>query len=148
MEALALMDVARINAIGGVDLLYVLNEDGSPHWVFKPSCAYKFVVVDKLLIIAPIRDHVYLYVVATTWGYPIEEAKAKKREIELTCRRSGGGVAAAGEVDINGVVTGWKSSGFNVVTPEDRRAEIAEFILRLYETGELIINDGDMVHGD
>ena len=134
MVSIALTDSGRYEAMG-IDLLFY-DDGGTRHWVFKPSCAYKFIVAHGVLLIGPIRTHVYLLIAAATLGDSIEDAKVKKTAME---RQWHSGVTAAGEVDVNGVVTGWKSGGFNVETPEDQRSEIAATIRELYETGELII---------
>lgn len=135
MTCIALTDCRRYEAMG-IDLLFYDEDDGTRHWVFKPSCAYKFIVVHDVLLIGPIRTHVYLYIAMMTLGDSIEDAKATKVAME---RQWHSGVTAAGEVDVNGEVTGWKSGGFRMETPEDQRSEIAATIRELYETGELII---------
>lgn len=135
MESISLTDTDRYNAIG-IDLTFSMNGNGTRLWVFTSSCAYKFIVVGDILVIGPIRSPIGLYIAAATWSDTIEDAKVKAISM---ARHWHGDVTAAGEVDENGEVTGWKSGGFKVETPEDKRPNIAATIRRLYQSGGLII---------
>jgi hypothetical protein len=136
MESILLMDSERYDATNIRLTFYA--EDGV-RWL--KDFAFKFILVDGVLVIGPAQTHKELWATFLTWNLAVDDAKAKIHEIWFTTfiDRKDRSVSAAGEIDVNGVVTGWRSEGFKVETPEDQRPEIAATILRLYEAGKLII---------
>lgn len=131
------MNADRIKAIDVMRTF--LETDGVRRWIGK--FAFKFIVVNGVLVIGPIRDHAQLYAAFVTRDEPAEDVKAKIGSISL--EQFGGrnwSVTAAGEIDANGVVTGWKSTAFRVETPEDQRPEIAATVLELFEAGKLVLS--------
>ena len=140
METIILLDYARIRSLGIFRTFDIVKDE--IEW-FRPECAYKFLVVDGRLVIAPINDHTELYAVYSTRNLPLDEAKAKVEAVakEQYSRRNFS-VRGAGMIGADGKVTGWKSGGFSIETPVNMREEIELEVARLFQNGDLEIAVG------
>lgn len=146
MESIALMDKARIRALKMTPTLMTGTAE-APRWLW--DCAYKFLVINGVLVIAPIADHQDLYAAFMTWADPVEEAKEKAarilEELKTSAVKLGAYgssscvVTAAGSIDANGIVNKWISTGFNVQTPMRMQQEIQDTVTALFQSGKLQI---------
>lgn len=110
--------------------------DGVPKWILDDH-TFKFILVPDAgrillkgltLVIAPIRCHIALYAVYKTLTLDGHEAEQECEKVfqELMSgrRRIDRLIVGAGNANVRGDVTNWKSSGFNVETPVELRGEI------------------------
>lgn len=138
MNSALLMDFNRLVVL---DLQYcgVEMENGAPVWVCDPEARYKFIVLtDNTLVIGPIGDHKELYAVYKIWDQPIEGVRGRISDIRQEAGNlSPKPIIGAGEISANGRITGWKSGGFDISTPESMRSEVRSEVTRLFQDGLL-----------
>lgn len=135
MESIVLMDYERIFALGILQTFYL--EGGQLHWG-KLDRAFKFLVINGLLVIGPIGDHSELYAVYNTWSEPLALDEDKIRAIAREqWERSNDTVTGAGMISIDGRITGWKSECFRIETPLYMRESIEQEVSRLFQAGAL-----------
>ena len=131
-----LMDSQHIQALSSTILSF--SKEGDRVQWYSRDCAYKFLVINGRLVIAPINGHDELYAVYRVWGEPVNEAKSK---IHAIAKEQWDGrnhsVTGAGKIGIDGKVTGWKSECFRVETPVYMREEIEREVARLFQAGDL-----------
>lgn len=139
MKSIVLMDTARLREVTFSRNFWMSGEklewDRGDH-------TFKFVVLqDETLVIGPISEHKSLYAVHQTLELPIAEAKERVAELEdADYPRFGGPVIAAGMVSVDGQITGWKSDGFRIETPEAMRVEIEREIKELFQSDLLVLS--------
>jgi len=141
MKSIVINATDRFQPLGAMKTFYT-GGDGTFRWN-KLDGAYKFVVIDDLLVIGPIGDHVQLYAVHKVQDMSIEEAKTKVKIIidEQWSSKRDKSVRAAGMISADGRVTGWKSTGFSVETPHEMREGIEQEVARLFRNGDLAIKE-------
>lgn len=135
MESTVLMDTQHIRTLG---IFRTFSKEGDEVQWSNQECAYKFIVVNGQLIIAPIGDHSELYAVYSVWNDPVDEVKSKVHAIaKEQWQGRNYSVTGAGTIGVDGRVTGWKSQCFRIETPSHMREEIEREVVRLFQIGEL-----------
>ena len=136
MKSIVLMDCEKFDALG----TFRTFEKGADKTSFrKQNCAFKFLVIDDLLVIGPISDHSQLYAVHSLWNQPIgDETKSQVSEIAREqWSRKNYSVRGAGMISGDGRITDWKSTCFHVETPIGMRSEIEKAVTELFQAGRL-----------
>lgn len=139
MNVVLLTNYTRLMALGLEYCGVYVGGSGKIEWTCLPEFRFKFVVLtDHTLVIGPIGDHKELYVVHETWGQPIEEVcghiSVRREACSDTWPKP---IIAAGEISADGIITGWKSEGFNVSTPDAMKPEIEREVVLLFQSGRL-----------
>lgn len=99
---------------------------------------YKFLVVEGKLIIAPIDDHLTLYMLYQTKDLQIKDAKVKLSTTSEEEWLKGPPVTCAGRIDGFGKVVDWISFHFQTPIPDPTTAKsIQKEITALFHKGQL-----------
>ena len=141
MKNVVLMDYKRIRALGE---LPTFDKEGSNICWYDQNCAFKFLVINGLLVIGAIGDHLDLYAVYSVWDQPVDEETPDKISAirraahrQVYSSRGKNPVSGAGKIGADGRITGWKSENFNVETPAGMRVEIEQEVTQLFLAGKL-----------
>lgn len=138
MKSYILIDCERITSLLGT-WHCTFRFEGDVRWIFGHKNAYKFLVVDDLLLIGAVDGHAELYAAWALRTEPIGDGIKERAETIATEQygRRNWAVIAAGIVSSEGQVTNWKSQTFRVETPEGMRSELGQEISRLFASGAL-----------
>jgi hypothetical protein len=96
----------------------------APH----PNEPYRFVVLNNILYIGDFRFHVQLAITATLGDVPSLSTELAQQKEVFWQQSLKSFVSAAGTIGEGKNILSWKSSGFDLVTPEKMRLELNKLI--------------------
>lgn len=89
---------------------------------------YRFVLLNNTLYLGDFRFHVQLAIAATLGDVPGLATELTQQKESYWQQKLRDSISAAGILDTEGNISSWKSSGFNVVTPEKMRSTLSKLI--------------------
>lgn len=140
MENYILVDGKRIESLVGFFNSTFVKDGDTITWYTKRDCGYKFLVINDRLVIGAIKNHDALYAAWTLRDEsPTNDIKKRAEAIASEQWNSHNWVVmGAGQIGIDGQITGWKSECFRVETPIDMRSKIEKEVEQLFRSGALI----------
>jgi hypothetical protein len=136
MKTFTMIDKDRIKSVG---IFATFKKENDKITWYDEEHAFKFIIFNDLILIAPILNHSEIYALYQTRDMPLTpELKTQIKEIDRAqYGERNWSVTGAGTISANGQITGWKSGCFRVETNPSLRDGIQKQILEMFQQGNL-----------